>query len=404
MNSELLQLQPYPFEKLADLKASVTPVELDHIAFSIGEPQHQSPAFVAQTIIDNIASLGKYPTTKGIPELSQCIAAWCQKRFHLAENSLTAETNVVPVNGTREAIFAFIQAAVTRKKEALVVCPNPFYQIYEGAAYLAGAQPHYLNCYSENNFIPDYDAVSADVWLRCQVLFICSPSNPTGSVTDLATLKKLINLADKYDFILVSDECYSEIYFDEAAPPVGLLQACALLGRNDYQRCVVMHSLSKRSNLPGMRSGFVAGDSKLLLPFLKYRTYHGCAMPIQHQYASIAAWSDEAHVLQNRDMYREKFAQVIDILAPVLEVKQPDAGFYLWVKTPIDDEIFARDLYAQQHLTTLPGSYLSRAIEGKIPGKNYLRMALVASLEECVAGAHRIRKFVESLPQQGESK
>lgn len=399
MNQELSQLQPYPFEKLAELKATVSPADLEHIAFSIGEPKHKSPTFVAQTIIDNIDGLAKYPTTKGMTELSECIATWCEQRFSLASDSLQGATNVVPVNGTREAIFSFIQAAVTRTEGALVVCPNPFYQIYEGAAYLAGAQPHYLNCLSENGFIPDYDSVPADIWQRCQILFICSPGNPTGSVTDLATLQKLIKLADQYDFIIVSDECYSEIYFDEAKPPIGLLQACASLARNDYARCVVMHSLSKRSNLPGLRSGFVAGDSKLLLPFLQYRTYHGCAMPIQHQYASIAAWSDEAHVLENRAAYTQKFAKVLAILSPVLEVSQPEASFYLWAKTPIDDEIFARDLFAQQNLTLLPGSYLSREVDGIIPGKNYVRMALVATMEECIAGALRIKDYVLSLEE-----
>ncbi|NQZ29753.1 MAG: succinyldiaminopimelate transaminase [Oceanospirillaceae bacterium] len=397
MNPALNQLQPYPFERLTTLMASVTPANVPHIAFSIGEPKHASPAFVIKALTDNIDGLAKYPSTKGIPELSECIAKWCERRFSLVENSLDAKTAVIPVNGTREAIFAFIQAAVTRSDDALVLCPNPFYQIYEGAAYLSGAQPYYLNCHSDNHFIPDYDVISADIWQRCQVLFICSPGNPTGSVTDLATLQKLIALADEYDFIIVSDECYSEIYFDEKQPPVGLLEACALLGRNDYHRCVVMHSLSKRSNLPGMRSGFVAGDSKLLVPFLHYRTYHGSAMPIQHQHASLAAWSDEAHVLENRDAYRAKFAAVIDILAPVLDVSLPDASFYLWVKTPIDDEIFARDLFAQQNLTLLPGSYVSREIDGVIPGKNYVRMALVATLDECIEGAQRIRTYIESL-------
>ncbi len=395
MNPALLDLQPYPFEKLTALKAQVTPVDLPHIAFSIGEPKHTSPAFVAKALTDNISLLGKYPTTKGIPELSETIANWCEKRFNLKPESINPVKNVVPVNGTREAIFAFIQAAVTRSDDALVVCPNPFYQIYEGAAYLAGAKPHYLNCTAEHGFIPDYDAVDASIWQRCQVLFICSPSNPTGAVTSLDTLKKLIALADKYDFIIASDECYSEIYFDEQNPPIGLLEACAKIGRDDYSRCVVMHSLSKRSNLPGLRSGFIAGDQSLLGPFLQYRTYHGCAMPVQHQLASIAAWSDEQHVIENRDVYREKFAKVIEILSPVLEVSQPDASFYLWAKTPINDEDFAKNLFAEQNLTLLPGSYLSREVEGAIPGENYVRMALVATLDECLEGAHRIRSFVE---------
>lgn len=397
MNSELSQLQPYPFEKLAALKKGVTPIEIPHIAFSIGEPKHKSPEFVAQTLVSNIEGLAKYPTTKGIPELREAISRWCCARFKIASSDLSADENVVPVNGTREAIFAFIQAAVTRKEGALIVCPNPFYQIYEGAAYLAGAQPYYLNCTEDNKFIPDYDAVSSEVWESCQVLFVCSPSNPTGAVTDYETLKKLINLADKYDFTLVSDECYSEIYFDESNPPMGLLQACALMGRTDFKRCIVMHSLSKRSNLPGLRSGFVAGDASLLAPFLQYRTYHGCAMPVQHQLASIAAWDDESHVLQNREIYREKFDKVIAILKPVLDVKQPDASFYLWAKTPINDELFAQKLFEEQNLTLLPGSYLSREIEGVMPGENYVRMALVATLDECLEGAKRIRQFVEGL-------
>ncbi|EPJ46500.1 MAG: hypothetical protein OFPI_33930 [Osedax symbiont Rs2] len=402
MNPELLQLQPYPFEKLAALKASVTPVSLKHIAFSIGEPKHPSPAFVADAIADNIAGLGVYPTTKGMPQLSQSIANWCQKRFNLNPASLDPAVNVVPVNGTREAIFSFVQASVSRSDDALVVCPNPFYQIYEGAAYLAGAQPYYLSCLAENNFIADYDAVPAEIWQRCQLLLICSPGNPTGAVTDLDTLKKLIQLADKYDFIIASDECYSEIYFDEAKPPVGLLEACAVIGRNDYARCVVMHSLSKRSNLPGLRSGFVAGDKKLLQPYMQYRTYHGSAMPVQHQHASIAAWNDEQHVKQNRDIYRQKFAAVLQILCPVLDVKLPDASFYLWAKTPIDDELFAQQLFAQQNLTLLPGSYLSREVDAVIPGQNYVRMALVASMDECLEGAMRIRSFVESLTLESE--
>lgn len=398
MNRDLSLLQPYPFEKLTALKAQVTPpADLEHIALSIGEPKHPAPEFVAEVLADNMARLSNYPTTKGMPELRSAIADWCERRFQLKEGSMDAEQNVLPVNGTREAIFAFTQAAVNRSDDALVISPNPFYQIYEGAAYLAGAAPYYLNCLEENSFIPDFDAVSEDVWQRCQLLFLCSPSNPTGAVTDLETLKKLIALSDKYDFIIASDECYSEIYFDEANPPVGLLQACAELGRDDYKNCVVMHSLSKRSNLPGLRSGFIAGDAALLGPFLQYRTYHGCSMPIQHQLASIAAWNDEDHVLENRDQYRRKFDAVIEILSPVMDVQQPDASFYLWAKTPIDDDKFAQGLFEQQNLTVLPGRYLSRETDGVLPGAGYVRMALVATLEECVEGAKRIRAYVESL-------
>lgn len=398
MNRDLAHLQPYPFEKLAKLKAAVTPpTDMSHIAFSIGEPKHASPDFVVKALADNLNGLSVYPTTKGSLELRTSIANWCTRRFHLSEGVLSPEDNVLPVTGTREAIFAFTQAAVDRVPGALVVSPNPFYQIYEGAAYLAGATPHYLNCLADNNFIPDYDAVADDVWDNCQILFICSPGNPTGAVTQFDTLKKLIALADKHDFIIASDECYSEIYFDEANPPIGLLEACEKLGRHDFDKCVVMHSLSKRSNLPGMRSGFIAGDAKLLEPFLKYRTYHGCAMQAQHQIASIAAWDDEAHVLDNRNKYREKFREVVNILSPVMEVKQPDASFYLWAKTPIADDEFAQRLFAEQDMTVLPGSYVSREVDGIVPGAGYVRMALVATLDECIEGAKRIRTFVESL-------
>ena len=398
MNRDLAHLQPYPFEKLAKLKAAVTPpTDMSHIAFSIGEPKHASPDFVVKALADNLNGLSVYPTTKGSLELRTSIANWCTRRFHLSEGVLSPEDNVLPVTGTREAIFAFTQAAVDRVPGALVVSPNPFYQIYEGAAYLAGATPHYLNCLADNNFIPDYDAVADDVWDNCQILFICSPGNPTGAVTQFDTLKKLIALADKHDFIIASVECYSEIYFDEANPPIGLLEACEKLGRHDFDKCVVMHSLSKRSNLPGMRSGFIAGDAKLLEPFLKYRTYHGCAMQAQHQIASIAAWDDEAHVLDNRNKYREKFREVVNILSPVMEVKQPDASFYLWAKTPIADDEFAQRLFAEQHMTVLPGSYVSREVDGIVPGAGYVRMALVATLDECIEGAKRIRTFVESL-------
>lgn len=398
MNHDLQQLHPYPFEKLNKLKSAVTPPSnLTHIALSIGEPKHPAPEFVKQCIAENLDKLSNYPTTKGLLELRQAISQWCEQRFNLQSGSLNPDQHVLPVNGTREAIFAFTQAVVNRCEDALVVSPNPFYQIYEGAAYLAGAKPHYLNCLAENDFVPDYDAVGADIWQRCQVLFLCSPGNPTGAVTDLATLKKLIALSDQYDFIIASDECYSEIFLDENTPPVGLLQACTELGRHDYKNCVVMHSLSKRSNLPGLRSGFVAGDASVLGPFLQYRTYHGCAMPIQTQLASIAAWQDEAHVLENRNQYRQKFAAVLEILSPVLDVKEPDAGFYLWASTPIADDSFAQGLFAQQHVTVLPGSFLSRKADSVVPGKNYIRMALVATVEECVEAAQRIRRYIEGL-------
>ncbi len=396
MNPDLNRLQPYPFEKLAKLKAGITPPALPHIALSIGEPKHASPAFVRQTLIDHLDHLATYPTSKGLPELRGAMAAWCERRFQLEK--LDAETQILPCAGTREALFAFAQMVVDRSKPApLVLCPNPFYQIYEGAAYLSGAEPWFVNCVVDNNFQPDFDAVPEDVWKRCQLLYLCSPGNPTGAVLDAATLTKLIELADRHDFVIAGDECYSEIYFDEAQPPLGLLQLCQQIGRDDYRRCVVFHSLSKRSNLPGLRSGFVAGDAQLLQKFLLYRTYHGCALPVHVQLASIAAWNDEVHVRENRALYRQKFDAVLQILGDRLDVTKPDAGFYLWAGTPCDDTEFARGLFAQQNVTVLPGQFLAREANGVNPGANRIRMALVATVDECVEAAQRIRRFVDSL-------
>jgi len=396
MNPNLDLLQPYPFEKLNKLKAEAqVSTNLPHIALSIGEPKHESPAFVLQTMADNLDKLAVYPTTKGLPELREAIANWAKQRFSLS--TLSSENQVLPVNGTREAIFAFTQAVTEAKPGALVVSPNPFYQIYEGAAYLAGAKPHYLPCLEENGFIPDFDAVSEDIWQNTQILFICSPGNPTGAVIQLNELKKLIALADQYDFVIASDECYSEIYIDSVEAPVGLLEACAQLGRDDYKNCVVFHSLSKRSNLPGLRSGFVAGDAEILDKFFQYRTYHGCAMSVPNQLASIAAWNDEAHVKENRRLYTQKFNAVLDILKPVMDVEQTDASFYLWAKTPINEEVFAQRLFAEQQVTVLPGSYLSRTVDGINPGANRIRMALVAEVDECIEAAKRIRTLIESL-------
>ncbi|MES2825787.1 MAG: succinyldiaminopimelate transaminase [Pseudomonadota bacterium] len=403
MNSDLNNLHPYPFEKLAALKAAVNPsADLNDIMLSIGEPKHLPPAFVLETLVNNLGKLSNYPTTKGLPELREAIAAWATKRFQLNTGSFTADKHVLPVNGTREALFAFAQTIVDRaedpaKNKPLILSPNPFYQIYEGAALLAGAEPYFLNCTPENNFIPNFSAVSANVWQRCQLLFICSPGNPTGAVMSTAQLKELIALADKYDFVIASDECYSELYFDEANPPAGLLQACAESGRNDFARCVVFHSLSKRSNLPGLRSGFVGGDAKILEKFLLYRTYHGCAMPVPTQLASVAAWQDETHVIANREAYRQKFSAVLDILDGVLPVARPDAGFYLWPKTPLKGELFAQQLFAKQKVTVLPGSYLAREANGINPGEDYVRLALVAPLAECIEAAKRIKVFVQSL-------
>jgi N-succinyldiaminopimelate aminotransferase len=397
MNHALTQLQPYPFEKLRALLGSVKPAaDKRAIALSIGEPKHASPAFVAQAMADNLDKLAVYPSTIGLPELRQGIGQWCERRFGVPTGWLDADRHVLPVNGTREALFAFTQAVVNRADDGLVVSPNPFYQIYEGAALLAGATPHYLPCLENNGFNPDFDAVPAEVWKRCQILFLCSPGNPTGALVPMDTLKKLIALADEHDFVIAADECYSELYFDEDAPPPGLLSACAELGRSDFKRCVVFHSLSKRSNLPGLRSGFVAGDAAIIKPFLLYRTYHGCAMPVQTQLASIAAWQDEAHVRENRDLYRAKYDAVLDILQPVLDVQRPDGSFYLWAKVPGCDADFTRDLFEAQHVTVVPGSYLSREVDGVNPGAGRVRMALVAPLAECIEAAERIRAFVQN--------
>jgi N-succinyldiaminopimelate aminotransferase len=396
MNPDLAKLQPYPFEKLGKLLAQAHPdTSLRPIALSIGEPKHPSPATVLNTLTTHLAMLAQYPTTRGLPELRRAISEWATRRFALQPGSLDPERHVLPVNGTREALFSFTQALIDRSRDALVVAPNPFYQIYEGAACLAGAEQYLLPCLPERGFVPDYDAVPAAIWQRCQLLFLCSPGNPTGAVTDTATLKRLIALADEHDFVLASDECYSEIYPDENRPPVGLLQACAELGRNDFRRCVVFHSLSKRSNLPGLRSGFVAGDAGLMAGYLLYRTYHGCAMSLPAQHASITAWQDETHVLANRESYRRKFKAVLELLQPVMNVQQSNASFYLWPETPIDDEDFARELFAQQHVTVLPGSYLSRTINGLNPGRRRVRMALVAPEVDCIEAAERIRRFLE---------
>ncbi|ABM19626.1 succinyldiaminopimelate transaminase [Marinobacter nauticus] len=400
MNPNLERLHPYPFEKLAKLKAGISvPEHLAPISLGIGEPKHPSPAFVKDVIADNLDKLANYPTTKGTDELRSAIVAWATHRFDLAPASLDPNRHVVPVNGTREAIFALVQAVVDAGKPATVVSPNPFYQIYEGAAFLAGATPVYLPCDGGNGFIPDFDAVPESVWENCQILFLCSPGNPSGAVIPRETLINVIELADRHDFLIASDECYSELYPDEANPPEGLLQTCAAIGRHDFKRCMVFHSLSKRSNLPGLRSGFVAGDAEVLAGYLKYRTYHGCAMPIHNQLASIAAWNDEDHVRENRAAYRAKFEAVVPILREVMNVDFPDAGFYLWPETPMDDETFARELSARQNVHVLPGRYLSRTVNGHNPGENRVRMALVAPLEECVEAAKRIVEFVKGFKQ-----
>jgi N-succinyldiaminopimelate aminotransferase len=395
MNTDLHRLQPYPFQKMATLLADVTPPQdKSRIALSIGEPKHATPTIIRQAVAENLDRLANYPATKGMPELRETIATWLQQRFNLPEASLDPDRHVLPVNGTREALFSFAQCVVNRQANAKVLMPNPFYQIYEGAAYLAGAEPVYLNCDEAHDFLPNFDAVSPETWQDCQLVYLCSPNNPTGAVMGYKAIAQLLDLAEQYDFIIASDECYSELYFDEAQPPTGLLEVAAQRGNTDYKRCVVFHSLSKRSNAPGLRSGFAAGDATILEKFLLYRTYHGCAMPPAFQVASIAAWQDESHVAQNRAFYREKFDAVLDILQPVMDVKKPAASFYLWAKTPIDDTEFTRQAYAQQHVHVVPGQYLSRTVNGVNPAQQRIRMALVAPLAECIEGAERLRELI----------
>ncbi|KPJ82068.1 MAG: succinyldiaminopimelate transaminase [Gammaproteobacteria bacterium SG8_30] len=394
MNPQLGRLQPYPFERLARLTQGIEPpADLSPIRLTIGEPRHPPPAFVLERLRETLDRVGVYPLTAGLPALRQACASWLERRFGLGAGTVDPESMVLPVNGTREALFAFAQAVVDASVGS-VAMPNPFYQIYEGAALLAGAEPMYLPNRADG--LPDLDAVPASRWDRCELLYVCTPANPSGSVMDLDMLGRVLALADRHDFIVASDECYSEIYADEASPPPGLLEACVRLGRTRFERCVVFHSLSKRSNLPGLRSGFVAGDPQVLAPFRLYRTYHGCAMPEQVQQASIAAWSDEAHVRDNRRLYREKYDAVMPILSKVLDVARPAGSFYLWPRVPGgDDEAFARGLLAAQHVSVLPGSYLGRAVDGANPGAGRVRISLVATTGDCVEAARRIRRFIE---------
>ena len=398
MNPDLNRLQPYPFEKLADLKKGITPpADKAHIALSIGEPRHQPPAFVLDRLASSLDTIGQYPLTRGTLQLRNSIANWLISRFKLGTDAVNPETQILPVNGTREALFAFAQTVIDRNKNPHILMPNPFYQIYEGAAYLAGAKPVFYNTTKDTGYLPDFDAISEADWKQCQLLYICTPGNPTGAVIPKEQLKNLIEKAEKYDFIIASDECYSEIYFDENSPPPGLLEVAKEMGNDDFKRCIVFHSLSKRSNLPGLRSGFVAGDADIIHSFFQYRTYHGCAMPPATQAASISAWSDEQHVIDNRSLYKTKFNSVVEILSPVLDVTLPDAGFYLWPQTPIIDTDFAQNLFAEQNVTVLPGQFLSRDSHNINPGKNHIRMALVATVDETVEAARRIHQFVEKL-------
>ena len=394
MNPLLQRLQPYPFERLKQLFSTVSPsAKYPPISLGIGEPRHATPQLVLDALAASTEGLSSYPATAGLPALRQSCANWVQRRYGLA---LNPDNQILPINGSREALFAFAQTVVDGSKTgATVVCPNPFYQIYEGAALLAGAQAFYAPSDPALNFNVDWGKVPDEVWKNTQLLFVCSPGNPTGSVMPLEDWKTLFELSDRYGFVIASDECYSEIYFREE-PPLGGLEASYKLGRTDYKNLVAFTSLSKRSNVPGMRSGFVSGDANLLKQFLLYRTYHGSAMSGMVQAASIAAWNDEVHVVANRDMYRQKFAAVTPVLAKVLDVKLPDAGFYLWAGVPGgDDQAFARDLLAQYNVTVLPGSFLARESQGFNPGAGRIRMALVAETQECMQAAQRIVEFVQ---------
>ncbi len=399
MNPLLSTLQPYPFERLRQLFADVVPpAELAPISLGMGEPRHATPAFIQQALVDGLGGLAHYPSTAGEPRLREAFTGWLKRRYGLV---LDPATQVMPINGSREALFAFAQTVVDASgtPAPLVVCPNPFYQIYEGAALLAGATPYFAPSDPARNFAVNWDSVPAAVWQRTQLVFVCSPGNPTGAVMPLAEWEKLFALSDKHGFVIASDECYSEIHF-RGEPPLGGLEAAAQLGRSDFPRLVSFTSLSKRSNVPGLRSGFVAGNAELIKAFLLYRTYHGSAMGPAVQAASVAAWGDEAHVQANRALYRKKFEQVLPILAPVLDVALPDAGFYLWARIPdalrLSDTEFARALLAQYNVTVLPGSYLAREFAGANPGAQRIRMALVADTEECVQAARRIAQFIRS--------
>ncbi len=398
MNPLLSRLQPYPFERLRQLFAGVTPsAQHSAISLGIGEPRHATPRFIQEALAANLAGLASYPSTLGEPRLREACAAWMQRRYGIA---VDAATQLLPVNGSREALFAFTQTVVDASRPgATVVCPNPFYQIYEGATLLAGANPHFAPSDPARNFAVDWDSVPDAVWQRTQLLFVCSPGNPTGAVMPLAEWEKLFALSDRHGFVIASDECYSEIYFRDE-PPLGGLEAAAKLGRDDYRNLIAFTSLSKRSSVPGLRSGFVAGDATLIKAFLLYRTYHGSAMGLAVQAASIAAWNDEAHVEDNRALYRAKFAQVTPLLDQAMQVSLPDAGFYLWAQVPealgMSDTDFARQLLAQYNVTVLPGSYLARETDGINPGAQRVRMALVAEADECLQAAQRIVQFIRS--------
>ena len=396
LNPDLDLLQPYPFQRLASLFDGVAPnPALRPISLGIGEPKHPTPERIRAAVSANLDGLASYPATAGSEALRRSMADWLVMRHGLP--GLDWKTQVLPVNGSREALFAIAQTIVDRTKPSpVVVSPNPFYQIYEGATLLAGARPAFLNQTQDNGFRLDLGQLTDETWSRTQLLFVCSPGNPAGAVLTLDDWRALFALSDRHGFVIVSDECYSEIFFDDAAPPLGGLGAAVALGRTGFPRLVVLGSLSKRSNCPGMRSGLIAGDAGIIERFLLYRTYHGCAMSPTVQAASVAAWTDESHVVENRRMYREKFDAVLDVLSPAMPVQRPDGGFYLWLETPGADTDFARDLYREQAVTVLPGSYLAREAHGINPGLGRVRAALVAPVAECVEADTRLAAFVRS--------
>ena len=403
MNPNLDRLQPYPFQKLGALFQDLAPhSDLRPINLSIGEPKHPTPELIKRALTENLDGLASYPPTSGSPALREAIAQWLTRRYRLT--AVDPAKQVLPVNGSREALFAFAQAVVDASRPgALVVMPNPFYQIYEGAALLAGATPEFLNLDARSGPRLDLEQLPESSWARVQLVYVCSPANPTGDVMTLEDWRSLFNLSDRFGFVIAADECYSEIYFDEAQPPLGSLQAAQQLGRADYPRLVAFGSLSKRSNVPGMRSGYVAGDAAILVRFLLYRTYHGGAMNPAVQAASAVAWKDEAHVIENRRLYREKFIQVTKLLSEVTPVSPPEAAFYLWLRTPVSDLEFARTLHDQYNVTVLPGSYLAREARGINPGRNFVRVALVPPLAECLEAVRRLRAHLGTLQKTSQA-
>ena len=398
MHPSLHNLKAYPFERLRNILADISPPsELTHLSFSIGEPKHSLPDFLKRVLVDSISGLNYYPSIKGTDCFRQSAADWLKTRYGLEANGLDINSNILPINGSREGLFAFTQFRIDPTKSPLIITSNPFYQIYEGAAIIAGAGIKFLDSLAENNFSPDFERITEKEWERCQILHLCSPNNPTGAVMTVEQITEAIELAHKHDFTIVSDECYSEIYLDEESPPSGLLEVCEKLGNDNFKNCIAFHSLSKRSNVPGLRSGIVTGDQQLIKNFLQYRTYHGSSMSPTVQLISEALWRDEKHVLANRALYRKKFSVVTKILEPVMSFPEPKASFYLWPKTPIDDVKMTRDLYKQKNLTVLPGQFMARESEGKNPGKNRLRLALVAPVAQCIEGATRIASYIRGL-------